>query len=591
MKQALKHLKIGKQRYEGAADRYARFILNRQLKDRALWQKFVKVFSTREDAADDGWRGEYFGKMMRGACITYSYFPDEDLYAVLEETVRALLAAQDREGRIATYPIEHEFCGWDLWCRKYVLVGCLYFYDICKDAALREDILSAMKRHADYILERIGDGKLSVLDTSVWWGGLNSSSILEPIVELYKKSGEPRYLSFAEYLIREGGCKDGNLLDAVKEGALLPHEYPTTKAYEMMSYFEGVLAYYEVTGKEEYLRLTEAFADAVFENEITVIGCAGCKSEQFNHSVEKESEPVPDKTIMQETCVTVTWMRLQERLLLDTGDVAYADRMETSALNALYGAVNLYQNEQFCKEENALLPGVPFDSYSPLVAQPRGVGIGGYKKFADGGYYGCCACIGAAGTGLYPLSSVLTSESGYLVLFYETGKIDLDGAEAEALYDPTEGKYTLAIHEGGGSCPAITFRLPSWANAPTLTLNGKDVPLDPSTRLFSANALRDGDILVFDFSPSLRALERKGKAAFFYGPYVLARDEGKESGKIKSKISLSALSYQTEAHEEGETIRLRLHSETGEILLTDYASCGKHWDRPRNRISVWHTVR
>ncbi len=591
MKQALKHLKIGTQHYEGAADHYARFILGAQLKDRALWQKFVKVYSTREDAADDGWRGEYFGKMMRGACITYAYLPDEELYAVLEETVRALLSAQDEKGRIATYPIEHEFCGWDLWCRKYVLVGCLYFYDICKDAALREDILSAMKKHADYILDRIGEGKISVLDTSVWWGGLNSSSILEPIVELYKKTAEPRYLAFAEYILREGGCKDGNLLDIVKEGALLPHEYPTTKAYEMMSYFEGILAYYEVTGKEEYLRLTETFAEAVRENEITVIGCAGCNSEQFNHSVEKEMEPVSDKTIMQETCVTVTWMRLQERLLLDTGNVGYAERMEASALNALYGAVNLYKNPQFCKEEKALLPGVPFDSYSPLVAQPRGVGIGGYKKFADGGYYGCCACIGAAGTGLYPLSSVLKGEDGYLFLFYETGKIELDGVSAEAIYDSLEGKYTLTIHTDGASCPILTFRIPSWANAPTLSINGKDAPVDPTAKSYTAKELRDGDVLSFDFAPSLRALERNGKVAFFYGPYVLARDEGKEKGKITSKISLSALSYKTEDPEEGETIRLLLHSEKGEILLTDYASCGKHWDRPRSRVSVWHTVR
>ena len=294
---------------------------------------------------------------------------------------------------------------------------------------------------------------------------------------------------------------------------------------------------------------------------------------------------------MQETCVTVTWMRLQERLLLDTGNVSYAERMEASALNALYGAVNLYKNPQFCKEEKALLPGVPFDSYSPLVAQPRGVGIGGYKKFADGGYYGCCACIGAAGTGLYPLSSVLKGEDGYLFLFYETGKIELDGASAEALYDPMQGKYTLTIHTDGASCPILTFRIPSWANAPTLSINGKDAPVDPTAKSYTAKELRDGDVLSFDFAPSLRALERNGKVAFFYGPYVLARDEGKEKGKITSKISLSALSYKTEDPEEGETIRLLLHSEKGEILLTDYASCGKHWDRPRSRVSVWHTVR
>ena len=34
-----------------------------------------------------GWRGEYWGKMMRGACITYKYTQSSKLYGILENTV------------------------------------------------------------------------------------------------------------------------------------------------------------------------------------------------------------------------------------------------------------------------------------------------------------------------------------------------------------------------------------------------------------------------------------------------------------------------------------------------------------------------
>ena len=593
MKRVLSHLGNGTLKYEGAADFYCRFILDHQLKDRTLWRKFVRVFLTREDSNDDGWRGEYFGKMMRGACITYQYAPDEDLYLILEETVRALLSTQDEEGRIATYSSDHEYCGWDMWVRKYVLVGCLYFYDICRDEALKADILTAMKRHADAILSKIGEGKKSVLDTSSWWGGVNSSSILEPIVELYKKTGEARYLDFAKYLIAQGGCKGGDLLAVVRAGTLLPHEYPTTKAYEMMSFFEGILAYSEVTGEEDLLALVEKFADIVCDNEVTVIGSAGCRSEQFNHSVKKETEKVPDKTIMQETCVTVTWMRLQERLLLDTGDLKYAERIENSALNALYGAVNLYGEKQFGKEENALLDGVPFDSYSPLNHQPRGYGIGGYKKFSDGGYYGCCACIGAAGTGLYPLSSVLKSANGYLFLFYETGKIAFkEGGYALMTYDDMKGTLEVTFRDTAKGAEEYAFRVPTWANDPTAELNGTALPVSGNVLTLSG-ARANGDVLRLSFHPSLHAVKRNGKVAVKYGPYVLARDESKEDGDIGKTVVLPRgnVMYALDIPEEGERIRLRLQTKRGLIPLTDYASCGKHWSRTRNRIQVWLKVR
>ena len=592
MIRVLSHLGIGTLRYTGTADFYCRHILDKQLKDRTLWRKFVRVFSTREDALDDGWRGEYFGKMMRGACITYQYAPDEELYTILDETVRELLATQDEQGRIATYPPEHEYCGWDMWVRKYVLVGCLYFYDICRDESLKADILTAMKRHADAILSHIGEGKTSVLDTSSWWGGINSSSILEPIVELYKKTNEHRYLDFAKYLITQGGCKGGDLIAVVREGKLLPHRFPTTKAYEMMSYFEGILAYYEVTGDRALLEVVRKFAESVYENEVTVIGSAGCKSEQFNHSRKAETKKVPDKTIMQETCVTVTWMRLNERLLQDTGDLVYAERIENSAVNALYGAVNLYDEKQFCKEENKLLDGVPFDSYSPLICQPRGYGIGGYKKFSEGGYYGCCACIGAAGTGLYPLSSVLKSETGYLFLFYENGSISFaEGGSAEMTYDVVNGEFTVIFRETENGAKEYSFRIPTWANDVTAEINGASIPVSGDV-LKLEGTRADGDVLHLSFHPSLHSVKRNGKKAVKYGPYVLARDEGKEDGNINERIILPRgnVMYALDDPKDDEIIRLRIKTKRDLIPFTNYASCGKRWNSERNRISVWFKV-
>ena len=62
--------------FKGNLDRAIRFIEDYQLMSPELWAKFVTQFRNtvpKADDHDDGWRGEYWGKMMRGACFTYSY--------------------------------------------------------------------------------------------------------------------------------------------------------------------------------------------------------------------------------------------------------------------------------------------------------------------------------------------------------------------------------------------------------------------------------------------------------------------------------------------------------------------------------------
>lgn len=132
-----------------------RFLERNQICDVNLWRVFVDLFRTGADDADGKWRCEYLGKMMRGAAMvlqsrigcrdytqSYRYLPDggmeprpeagEDrMYLILKDTVRDLLSTADREGQITTYRA-NAFTGWDLWGRKYVMLGLGYFLGICR---------------------------------------------------------------------------------------------------------------------------------------------------------------------------------------------------------------------------------------------------------------------------------------------------------------------------------------------------------------------------------------------------------------------------------------------------------------------------
>jgi len=584
----------------GAMDEAVRFVMTRQLKDRVLWGKYNEVYTTKEDTWEeiwDGvpagkqfrWRGEYFGKQMRGAVLTYQYTQDEELYEILTETVLDLLTRQDELGRFSTYPVEDEYQGWDIWCRKYVLVGMLYYRSICKDEALKERILTACKKHLDYIVKTIGDGEgqKSITSTSEWWGCVNSCTILEPTVEMYKQTGEERYLDFAKYIISKGGSSDCNLIELALQDELYPYQYPVTKAYEMMSFYEGLLAYYEVTGEKKYFDAIAKFVEAVAKSDITIIGCAGCTHELFDNSAKMQTEY--HENIMQETCVTVTWMRVLRRLYDLTGDAKYIDRFEVSAYNALYGSLNTEMNKQWNMLEKKFYPAGVFDSYSPLYMNTRGRGIGGQMCFASGGYSGCCLAIGACGISLVPLTSVMQGKDGvYFNLFFDgSAKAkDKDGKEVALTVKGNyfqDGKMTITVEN---ACSlALHIRKPAWCEE--MKVNGVSVTEDGYYTLDKQFAA--GEAVEVEFALTLKVHYLNGKVAFTYGSLTLAMDEQKSVRDLKKPVAVEEpLSYTLLPLEEGELVRLTCKLKGGEeVLLTDYQSCGKKWLADKPMMTVW----
>ena len=85
------------QKYEGCADSTAKFLEKAQLLDSTLWAKFVQQFRDQIDGTNEGWRGEFWGKMMRGAALVYDYTKNEELYAVLTATVKDMLTVAEAD--------------------------------------------------------------------------------------------------------------------------------------------------------------------------------------------------------------------------------------------------------------------------------------------------------------------------------------------------------------------------------------------------------------------------------------------------------------------------------------------------------------
>lgn len=404
-----------------------------------------------------------------------------------------------------------------------------------------------------------------------------------------------------------GGIQSANIFELALENRLDPWQYPVTKAYEMMSCFEGLLEYARATGEEKWSRAVVNFSRRVLGSDITIIGSAGCTHELFDHSGLGQADP-GYTGIMQETCVTVTWMKLCGQVLCLTGDPIFGDAIERSLYNALLGAVNTNKVPRY-----PLSPGgwLPFDSYSPLRAGLRGQAVGGRMVMADNTIYGCCAAIGAAGLGAAAQLSALHSRKGAAVNLYFPGTLVLStptGRSLEVRIDtayPVGEEITLELSLEEPEAFELALRIPGWCSAPQAQVNGEAATPSPGwLRLERRWEGKDKVALRFPMPVETIGSWQLGPGsgelpphlALVRGPVVLAASE-EFPGCALSKpvefartadgaLDIRALPLSEVPFEAQQAFKAALQN--GWMEFTDYASAGKGYDK---RIAVWVRVR
>lgn len=618
-------------KYDGFMDKAIKYIEKIQLLDGTLWARFVDQYKVDADNFDDGWRGEYWGKMMRGACLTYSYTQNEELYNILENSVKELMTCQKPDGRISTYAQGNEFKGWDMWCRKYVLLGMQYFLEICKNKELEKEIVKSMCGQVDYIMNFVGGekGKIEICTTTYFWRGLNSSSFLEPVVRLYSLTNEKKYLDFATYIVNRGGTEVENIFELAYEDNFYPYQYPMTKAYEMISCFEGLLEYFRVTGEEKYKIAVVNFANKLLESEITIIGSSGCSHEFFDHSSVRQANTT--NGIGHETCVTVTLMKFLYQLTLLTGESKYADAFEISLYNAYLGTFNtenIVEDVVSSELPSCILEPLPFGSYSPLTAGTRGKGVGGLRLMSDNHYYGCCASIGSAGNGLVPKMALMTSKDGFAVNLFIEGitesKTPNDNRVkfvTETTY-PVSGKVKITVGLEKSENFTLKIRNPKWSIKTSVSVNGEEKNIKDGYIEIS-RTWNEGDVIFLNLDMRTRAVKptpygtqilmtkpvmksdfyivpvfdiedpmAKDHVALLRGPIALAQDNRLgysvddaisikvEEGFVDTEIVKNVASFETILE-----VQVPL-ADSSKMTLIDYSSAGRTW-KDDSKMAVW----
>ena len=557
------------------------------------------------------WQTEFWGKWMHSA-VPYSVYLQGGAPKTLrlDESIRRgidrMLSSQEPCGYMGNYPDELR-CGegWDVWGMKYTMMGLLHYYDVTKD----EKTLAACRRLCDYLIGEIGPkGRRG---RELWqtgnWSGYASSSILEPVMWLYNRTKDARYLDFASYIVKgmteaEKGprlldlaLKGVSVADRNEDGYTLNREwsyvckYGRSKAYEMMSCYQGFIEYFEVTGRRDLLDAAIKTAEDIIREEVNLAG--GCaSSEAWFHGAHKQHLPYER---LQETCVTTTWMRFCEKLLDITGDPKWADQIERTFYNAYLAAMKS--------------DGSEFAGYTPLFGN-RWHGQHHCYMHTD-----CCTANGPRGF-LCFLKKFFRVKDGVAEFnFYGSALVkgDLpDGGKVSfdvySLYPRTDS--VRIVSHTTGNVP-VKFRIPAWSRKTEVMVNGKLLSGVEAGRYFTiSREWKLGDIVKIKFDMPVVAHVQHHHAAFTRGPVLLARDsrfaDGDHTEPFRREIcdgqlmkGFSEVRSPSDAiwMAYSATLPIGSHHENPEaclpttVFFCDYASAGNTWTRDNN-YRTWFPV-
>ncbi len=548
----------------------------------------VDVFK-KQDEVNGRWASEFWGKWIQGAVASYEYNHDPALLAKIEEGESKLIATQLPDGYIGDYDKDHQLHNWDVWGRKYTLLGLVKCYRLMH----HKEALEAACKLLDYTIGQLGPGSDRPVYSCGIYRGMPPLSILEPVTFLYRETGKKEYLEFANLIAEQMNSPEGPML-LDKADVPVSQRFPLTepnvswgsypngqKGYEMMSCYIGMLEMYRLTADSKYLQAALSTWNHIVREEINIVGGA-CSSECWYGGRAKQTHPTLHA---METCVTFTWMQFNERLLQVTGDPKFVDQMERTMYNALFSST---------KDDNTKIA-----MYTPLE---------GFRS--DGVHQcnvpmNCCSANAPRAYAMIPRVAYRTPAEGRLdINFYipseakvQLGKRTFDIAQQTDY--PANGEVKITVSPDKAAEATIALRIPAWTAKAEVKVNGEPVEnATPGSYCTIERKWQAGDEISLSLEMTGRMCRLNNFVAFERGPVVFARDSRFDDGDVDEVVNLpnNVVDMKPAQTKPGMWMAVSVPMVCGtyidsnlgrkEVRFCDFASACNNWDA-KVRYRVW----
>ncbi len=515
----------------------------------------------RKRPGEQAWIGEHAGKFLHAATLAWAYSGDPALKKKLDRVARELVKTQEPNGYLGTYTPEKRFglyenADWDVWVHKYDLLGLLTYHQYTGDPSA----LSACRGIGDLLVRTFGPGKKSIVAAGTHQG-MAATSVLEPMVLLYRTTGDKRYLDFARRIVAAYDEPNGPQVVNTLLTVGRVDKTANGKAYEMLSNLVGLCELARATGDKKFLQAaTNAWADMV-KNQLYLTGSAS-HGEHFHAPGDLPNRMGAN---VGETCVTVTWMQLNTQLLRLTGEAKYGDELERSYYNHL-AAAQRPDGAEWCY-------------YTSLE---------GTKPYSAG--INCCVSSGPRGMAMLPSLAYFTRRETNgnetpVVNLFEAGRatLSLGGRKVTITQQtdfPRAGRSLLTLGLERPATFALHVRAPEWGehmDVKVIGPQGFTVTTERGWASVAPRRWKNGDRVTLDVNLHAHLVNgaggNAGRAALIFGPLVLAYDTERNPG-LPAPGALS-LTRDTDVDLEQRNEPIKASSEAATLVFTGQVRAGR----------------
>ncbi|MFI1029962.1 glycoside hydrolase family 127 protein [Streptomyces sp. NPDC020951] len=379
---------------------------------------------------------------------------DSPLAADVERIVSLVAGAQQPDGYLNTWfqllkggeRYRDLRWGHELYCAGHLIQAAVAHHR----ATGRTELLDVAVKFADQIDSVFGlPGSGKPID------GVDGHPEVETaLVELYRETGERRYLDLAGYFVDRFGhgllggeayCQDRVPLRAATdvEGHAVRQLYLLAAATDLAT----------ETGEAGLRTAAERLWEAMTTTKTHITGGLGA-----HHDEEDFGDPyeLPNERAYCETCAAIASVQWSWRMALLTGEARYSDLIERTLYNGFLAGVSL--------------DGERWLYVNPLQVRDGHTDTGGDQSARRTRWFRCACCPPNVMRLLASLEHYLASSGsgGLQIHQYVTGRYtgDLDGTpvvvSAETDY-PWQGTVGLTVEETPGDRPwTLSLRIPQW---------------------------------------------------------------------------------------------------------------------------------
>jgi uncharacterized protein len=471
-----------------------------------------------------GYQGIYFNdsdvyKWLEAAAWTLAEGSDSELERMVDAAITEIEDAQRPDGYLNTYfTFERAAQRWtdfdlhEMYCAGHLFQAAVAHFR----ATGSERLLAVATRFADHICDTFGpeDGKRQAVD--------GHEEVEMALVELFRVTGEKRYLEGAQYFIDARGHGLLGRPYGQHEPSYSQDHEPLRDQSEVVGHavralylYSGAADVYAETGERALLQALRRLWENMTTRRMYVSGGLGSRYE--GEAFGKDFE-LPNERAYTETCAAIASVMWNWRMLALEGEARYSDLIE----HTLY---------------NAVLPGLSLDGQHYFYQNPL-ADDGSHRRQP---WFGCACCPPNVARLLASLPGYLysTSEDAVWVHLYAEGAatVELDGKRTIRLHQrtryPWDGSVETTVEAEGEF--TIMLRIPAWCEeGVAVEVNGEPVEaeLSPGSYANLHRTWRPGDTINLDLPMPVRRVEshpyvaeNAGSVALMRGPLLYCAEQ------------------------------------------------------------------